>query len=429
MLGLNNFKSNLFQQKLKNEANYQRKRKSLLNLPSKIIEIENIQKEILELKSEYAKCYNQDDFKLLFDSNMIGDLILIENFRIKFSNFIKKFKISVSKKENFLVSNNEEGCFILEFAEIWIIYINLNEKKFSTPQMFKIINHTLTHEINTELMFKFFKYIIKLLNVKKKFYWNISDKNEKYKEFLENYQKFQGELYNSDKIILSISNENIKTNYAKILKDIIEEEELKSECNELFTFIPISSSILETSLEYKYILTPVRISDKNIRSCEKIIKELRKDNNFNRVRIKPNKHLAEVLREMNYKTEVLEDLFKEMVEKDEKKFNFRDLLKIRSVQIRLKMERHINITNFFKINPESDLQNPFFLKISSENKNFSLLDIMNTQQNLLVSKPYKINQYNEEFKKKEANNNLINDSNLKKLFYLSSENMSPKHLN
>ena len=182
MLGLNNFKSNLFLQKLKNEANYQRKRKSLLNLPSKIIEIENIQKEILELTSEYAKCYNQDDFKLLFDSNMIGDLILIENFRIKFSNFIKKFKISVSKKENFLVSNNEEGCFILEFAEIWIIYINLNEKKFSTPQMFKIINHTLTHEINTELMFKFFKYIIKLLNVKKKFYWNISDKNEKYKE-------------------------------------------------------------------------------------------------------------------------------------------------------------------------------------------------------------------------------------------------------
>ncbi len=313
-----------------------RKRKSNLEIPEKKINFQLIEKDVKNLWNEFVDCYQIERKEDLFNLPLEEDLYLITILKKRFDDFLKKYEIKAKPNKN-LVSYNEEGSLIFNFQEIWVIYIMVNKKNFTSVERCSLINSALGSDSSSDLLYKLFKYLNNTYKVKRSEYSCISMQNSKYKEFVRDYEL---EKSSKDRKNLSKDKENyltpkkketeIKSKNKITFQEIIEEEEIKSdEENRVFTFIPDPSSMKRRNLNNKYVLTPVRVSSKNNKSCEKVINQLRNDKLLmSNIKIKPNKHLINEFSKLTYKTEVFEEKFKDMVEKKEMSFNITDLQRI-----------------------------------------------------------------------------------------------------
>ena len=393
-------------------SNYIHKRKTKTNISSKRIPYDRIVIEIKELSKSFALCYKEEKFTCLFKNKMFEDSFLLSDFEKKFNDFMKKYNITISRIGKVLVSHNEEGCFIFDFVEIWIIYINLNYKKLLKSQISKIINQSLNYEVDVSVLSNYFKYIIKHLNIMKNIYTNIPNQNEKYQKLVKKLkielksEKYDFPLRNNDKFS-SIINENQAKN--KELIEIKEEDdEFKSFCNDSLTFILDPFSKKKNYL-YKYILTPVRTTLKNSHSCEKIMNKIKQEKMaLSNIKVNPNKYI----KDLNCESGLLKDKFKQMLEKGETNFNLDDLKKP-SINHLKRNQNEIRSNSKIKENLSE-------IKIISDNfngnKNFALLEILSDNQNKLVLTPLKVYSNYSDRKNAESDLKLLYSENQYKNF-------------
>jgi hypothetical protein len=392
-----------------------RKRKSNLEIPEKKINFQQIEKDVKNLWNEFVDCYQIEKKEDLFDVQMDEDLYLITILKKRFDDFLKKYEIKAKPNKN-LISYNEEGSFVFNFQEIWVIYIMINKKSFTSVERCTLINSALGLALSSELLYKLFKYSNNTYKVKRSEYSGIALQNTKYKEFVRDYES---EKSSKDRNNNSKDKENFLTPKKKIteiksrgkvmFQEIIEEEDIRSdEENKVFTFIPDPSSMKRRNLNNKYVLTPVRVSSKNNKSCEKVINQLRNDKLLmSNIKIKPNKHLTNEFSKLTYKTEVFEEKLKDMVEKKEVNFNLTDLQRINNNHNHLYSEKHINVTNFLS-NHKFKKRGTQEIKIISPNfngnNNFALFEVKNGIKNDIFLTPLK--KYTNSSERKLVENDL-----------------------
>ena len=160
---------------------------------------------------------------------------------------------------------------------------------------------------------------------------------------------------------------------------------------------------------YKYILTPVRTTLKNSHSCEKIMNKIKEEKMaLSNIKVNPNKYI----KDLNCKSGLLKDKFKQMLEKGETNFKLDDL---RKPSINYLKRNQNEIRSNLKIK-----ENSSEIKIISDNfngnKNFALLEILSDNQNKLVLTPLKVYSNYSDRKNAESDLKLLYSENQYKNF-------------
>jgi hypothetical protein len=89
-----------------------------------------------------------------------------ESFVDKLLTYFKIYKIE--QKNLTLVSNNEEGSYILRHAKIWIMFIQslIDEKKIDFSQICEVFNTAINYDVDDFLLFDYFFVISNICDLK-----------------------------------------------------------------------------------------------------------------------------------------------------------------------------------------------------------------------------------------------------------------------
>jgi hypothetical protein len=106
---------------------------------------------------KYTEIFEINNHDLLTKHKENSCEIEIINFDLKLITIFSIYKIKKSKEDS-LVSNSEEGSYLLKHAKIWIIYIN-NLKEYynySLNQVIQILSYALEYGVDEYILFDFF---------------------------------------------------------------------------------------------------------------------------------------------------------------------------------------------------------------------------------------------------------------------------------
>lgn len=143
------------------------KRKSISSFPisleEKEIDTEKLDSIVDKLFAKFVLHYNYENiFKIpeeLKQDSKISPFKEKEDvdFNKKLDTYFNIYKIKISQ-ERCLISNSEEGSYLLKHPKIWIIFIkNLKENyKFKFHDLFDIFNFALDYDVDEYLLFDYF---------------------------------------------------------------------------------------------------------------------------------------------------------------------------------------------------------------------------------------------------------------------------------